>query len=307
MAGLLAVALWTLRREFRFPRAFVLLPLTVALMWVANAFRIVALVALGTWGYPDLAIGGFHSLAGWIVFLAVGLGVIGGALRLPWLSKAATARESQGDGFDAAYLVPAMTLIAASMLTAAISHGLDRYYPVRVVLVAVALAACRKYYSELRLTWSWQALAIGCGVFVFWMALEPLGPTPRAASPIRSGLESLGAGWAGAWVVFRVVGSVIMVPLAEELAFRGYLTRRLISLDFRSVPPGRLTWLSFFVSSLLFGLLHGRWFAGTLAGMAYALAYRRRGELTDAVLAHAMTNGLIAVAVLATGAWSLWT
>ena len=36
--------------------------------------------------------------------------------------------------------------------------------------------------------------------------------------------------------------------------------------------PIPFTWLSFLVSSLLFGLLHDAWIAGTLAGMAYALA-----------------------------------
>ena len=96
------------------------------------------------------------------------------------------------------------------------------------------------------------------------------------------------------------------MPLAEELAFRGYLTRRLVAADFQSIPPGRMTWWSLLLSSVLFGALHGRWFAGTLAGMAYALAYRRRGELTDAVVAHGVTNGLIAITVLTTGSWSLW-
>jgi hypothetical protein len=32
----------------------------------------------------------------------------------------------------------------------------------------------------------------------------------------------------------------------------------------------------------------------------------RRGELSDAVAAHAITNALIAAYVLATGAWTLW-
>ena len=40
--------------------------------------------------------------------------------------------------------------------------------------------------------------------------------------------------------------------------------------------------------------------------MAYALAYHRRGELTDAIVAHGVTNGLIAALVLANGTWSLW-
>ena len=81
---------------------------------------------------------------------------------------------------------------------------------------------------------------------------------------------------------------MIVVPLAEELAFRGYLTRRLIADDFQAVPEGRFTGPSFLVSSLLFGLLHQRWLAGTIAGMAYALVYYRRGKLIDAIAAHAI-------------------
>ena len=306
MAGLLVAALWALRRAFRFPGAFALLPLAIGLAWVSNAVRITALVALGTWGYPDLALGGFHSLAGWVLFLLIGLGLIACAVRMPLFSKLAAEPKIEGPAFDAAYLVPAMTLIATSMVTATFSPGLDRYYFLRVVFVAIAFAVYRKHYTELRLTVSWEAVAIGCAVFAFWMVLEPKATPATSESPLQSGVSSLSQASAITWVIFRVIGSVIMVPLAEELAFRGYLTRRLISSDFRAVAPGRLTWISFLVSSVLFGLLHGRWFAGTLAGMAYALAYRRRGELTDAVIAHAVTNGLIAIAVLATGAWSLW-
>ena len=199
-----------------------------------------------------------------------------------------------------------MALIATQMITSTLSPGLDRYYPARVIAVAVVLLIFRKSYSELRPRWSWAAVAIGCGVFAVWMFLEPSGATASTAMPTHSGPQSFPQGWVGIWLIFRVVGSVVMVPLAEELAFRGYLTRRLIGSDFQSVPPGQLTWLSFLVSSVLFGVLHGRWVAGTLAGMAYALAYHRRGELTDAIVAHGVTNALIAAVVLATGAWSLW-
>jgi exosortase E/protease (VPEID-CTERM system) len=306
VAVLIAIALWALRRDFRFPRAYALLPLSVALMWLANGFRITALIALGTWGYSKFAVGGFHSLAGWVFLLAVGLGVIAFAHRMPFFSMASAAPPNDRAALDAAYLVPAMTLIATSMITATMSPGMDRYYAARVILVAIAFLVYRRYYTELHLKWSWEAVAIGCGVFAFWMALEPRGTPAATQSPILSGLESLPQGWAITWLIFKVLGSVIMVPLAEELAFRGYLTRRLISSDFQSVPPGRLTWISFVVSSLVFGVLHGRWFAGTLAGMAFALAYRRRGELCDAVLAHGVTNALIAVTVLAARDWSLW-
>ena len=67
------------------------------------------------------------------------------------------------------------------------------------------------------------------------------------------------------------------------------------------------TWLSFGLSSVLFGVLHGRlWTAGVIAGMLYAWAYQRRGKIGDAVLAHAVTNALLAIGVLLTGDWRLW-
>jgi CAAX prenyl protease-like protein len=116
---------------------------------------------------------------------------------------------------------------------------------------------------------------------------------------------SRGAAWL--WVSFRVIGSIITVPLAEELAFRGYLIRKLVSPAFETVRVGQFTWLSFVVSSVAFGLLHGRWLAGTLAGMAYAAALYRRGEIGEAVYAHMTTNALIAAYVLWFGHWSLWS
>ena len=135
---------------------------------------------------------------------------------------------------------------------------------------------------------------------MLWIALPPALAVDGAVGAV---LRAMPAGWAAAWVVCRIVGAVVVVPVVEELAFRGYLTRRLIARDFESVPLGRLTWLSVVGSSLLFGLLHQRVVAGTAAGVLYAAALHRRGSLGDAVLAHAITNALLVVYELSTGAW----
>ena len=139
------------------------------------------------------------------------------------------------------------------MITGAFSSGFDRFYPLRVLAATAALWYFRRYSSGLRWTWSWPAVAIGVGTFVLWMALEPT-PTGSARTSVAAGLASLPPGWAAAWLVFRVVGSVVTVPLAEELAFRvASLTRRLIDAEFQDVPLGQFTWFSFLVSSVLFG------------------------------------------------------
>jgi CAAX prenyl protease-like protein len=110
-----------------------------------------------------------------------------------------------------------------------------------------------------------------------------------------------------AWLLFRVQGAVITVPLAEELAFRGYLLRKLVASDFESVPFDSFTWTSFIVSSIAFGALHQSWVAGILAGTLFALAMYRRGRLADAIAAHAIANALLTIYVISTGSWSLWT
>ena len=114
-------------------------------------------------------------------------------------------------------------------------------------------------------------------------------------------------GWLSAgWIVFRILGSVFTVPIAEELAFRGYLLHKLVATDFESVKPGSFTWLSFLLSSVLFGLMHDSWLAGTVAGAGFALALYRRGHLGDAIVAHITSNALVAVAGLGAGRWELW-
>jgi CAAX prenyl protease-like protein len=108
-------------------------------------------------------------------------------------------------------------------------------------------------------------------------------------------------------MAFRIIGAIVTVPIAEELAFRGYAIRKLISVDFESEPPGTFTWLSFAVTSILFGVLHGNWVAGTVAGGGFAIALYRRDALSDAIVAHATANALLAAYVLATHSWSLWS
>jgi CAAX prenyl protease-like protein len=113
---------------------------------------------------------------------------------------------------------------------------------------------------------------------------------------------------AAAWIVFRIIGYVVVVPLAEELAFRGFLARRIMRADFHNVPIGTFSWLSFLLSSLLFGIFHGKlWLAGTGAGMLFALALYRRRSLGDAIQSHATTNAMLAVYAVVTGNWSAWS
>jgi CAAX prenyl protease-like protein len=134
-----------------------------------------------------------------------------------------------------------------------------------------------------------------------------LVPDPPAGER-RAMLEGLAASpplAAGLWLLGRLVGFVVAAPVVEELAFRGYLMRRLGAVDFDAVPPRAVGWAAILVSSLLFGAMHDWLLAGTAAGVVYALVFRHRGRLADAVLAHATTNALLVAFALSTGRWWL--
>lgn len=302
----LAIYLWLFRKELRFPQAFWLFPLGITAIWLANAVRIAMLIMIGAFFSPDIAERGFHAQAGWIAFTLIALGAIALSNRMQFftVTQSDSPVVKTGKPLASALLAPLLVLMTASMVTSAFSSGFEALYPLRVIAVAIALYYFRKTYNSLNWRWTWQAPAIGTAVFILWILLEPDADGSETA--LTQGLSELTSESAVIWLIFRVLGSVVTVPLAEELAFRGYLTRKLIAKDFENVPPGQFSWFSFALTSLLFGLLHERWIAGTLAGMGYALALYRRGQIGDAVVAHMTTNALIAIFVLTQAKWYLW-
>lgn len=316
----LTVYLFLFRRDLRFPHALLLLPLGLTAVWVVNVVRIAALILIGDRVSPKLAVGGFHSQAGWIGFNLVALTLVYATHRFHLFAKD-HIRSTRSGHPTAAYLTPLLAGIAIQMLTVAATTNPVALYPGRVVASAVLLWYFWPWYTCLRtadpvssaaelhapgrtgLRGVGLATSVGIVIFLAWIALVPV--QWRADRP--TALPSATAGWptwaVAAWMVCKVGGFVLVTPLAEELAFRGYLMRRLIATDFEQVPPGRFTWLSFLLPSLVFGLLHGHWVAGTLAGLAYASVVVRTGRVRDAVVAHALTNGLLLGMMVLTGEW----
>ena len=278
-------------------------------MYLLNAVRIAALVLIGNAGAREIALGGFHSQAGWIAFNLVALGFSIAARRTPYFTvkqAEAVPDHRMGENPTAAYLVPFLTILGAGMLSGALSANFEWLYPLRFFAAAGALWVFRGKYSSLDWKVGWLGPAIGAGVFVVWIALDRMAGV-AAANAMPGALAASSAGARTTWISFRVLAAIITVPIAEELAFRGFLPRRLISQDFESVPFTRFTWFSLVASSVLFGALHGaHWLAGIVAGLLYSLALIRRGRIGEAVAAHATTNALLAAYVLAFGQWHLW-
>ncbi len=303
------------RKQCRFPQALILLPAGAVLIFLLNSVRIAALILIGNAGAERIAEGGFHSQAGWIAFNLIALGFTVAASKVPWISNTKTQDSGTGsvENPTAVWLMPFVMILAAGMVSRALTGDFEWFYPLRFFAATATLVFFKGAYvkqSHAGFDWriDWFGPALGLVVFIVWIGFDSQVSPGAAAMPAPLALAAPLA--RNTWIFFRVFAAVVTVPVAEELAFRGFLYRRLLSTDFESVSLKKLrrfSWAAILVSSALFGALHGsRWLAGTVAGVLYSVALLRRGRIGDAVAAHATTNALIAIDVLAFHHWQLW-
>jgi exosortase E/protease (VPEID-CTERM system) len=295
--------LWYFRKEYRFPRALLLIPFGVALMFGLNAVRIAVLVLIGNAGYREVAVYGFHSQAGWIAFNAVAVGIAVWTRRSRWLNRSEEPLEgNQSDNPTAVFLMPLLAILAAGMLSHALSGRFEWFYPLRLFACLVVIVIYRRRLAALSWRWSWRGPLLGIGVFFVWIAgVRFLAPDSGMPEALAAATPSLRWGW----IICRVTASVLTVPLAEELAYRGFLMRRLQTRDFDSLAYERVGWFAVAASSVLFGVVHGAlWLPGSLAGFAYGWIAKRQGHLGESVTAHVTTNFLVAAVALGSGNWA---
>ena len=128
--------LWFFRSDYKFPRALLLIPIGMSAMFLLNAIRISVLILIGNAGASTVALGGFHSQAGWIAFNCVALAIASVTHRIPWLSSTQTpvvVHERLSEVPAAPFVVPFMAILAAAMLSRAASGTFEWLYPCEVV------------------------------------------------------------------------------------------------------------------------------------------------------------------------------
>jgi exosortase E/protease (VPEID-CTERM system) len=295
------------RREYVFPRALILIPVGIALSFVLNIARIAALVMIGDAGYSGVAVYGFHSQAGWIAFNGIAAGIALVSLRSPWLTCTASRERTEGaaENPTAVYLLPFMALLLAGMVSRAMSSGFESLYWLRLIAVGVALSYSYPRLRGLDWRFGWRGVAAGLAAFAVWGIAAELFVHQASMPPGLAALQPpTPASW---WIVLHLLTSLAALPLAEELAFRGYLLRRLQSAEFESVAPRSVGAWPLLLSSVIFGVCNGPlWFPGTLTGVIFGLVYVRTQRIGEAVAAHVTANALAASAALIGPQWQLW-
>lgn len=308
--------LWIFRRSLKFPRILLLVPIAMASVWLLNSFRIAMLVFIGANLSPAVALGGFHSQFGWISLLLVSLPLIILAPRMNFFAASANASAltagpwaSKRDGDANAgtnpvlvFLAPFIAMLAAQILINAAAPHEQGLYPLKVFAIAAALYLFRHAYARIRSSPALSSILLGVLAGALWIATDP--GSSDAANFVNWISATPPLALTG-WLAFRAIGTIVMVPIAEELAFRGYLYRVMISSRFETVDFRSFGFVALIVSSAFFGLMHERWLAGVLAGALYALLMVRHGRISDAIAAHMTTNAVIFAWAIAAGQWSL--
>ncbi len=186
--------------------------------------------------------------------------------------------------------------------------------PLRFLVLGLVTLLVSRQVLDLRVSRPAPTVLLGLAVFVVWIAPDLLWPGFRAHWLFQNGVIGTGGNAPSqtlygnaVFLVFRTLRAVVIVPVVEELFWRGWLMRWLIRHDFESAPMGAYTPASFWVCAVLFAAEHGSyWDVGLVAGIAYNVWMVRTKSLGDCILAHAVTNACLSGYVIWTGQWSYW-
>lgn len=195
-------------------------------------------------------------------------------------------------------------------------------YLAKTLVGAWMLWELRSVITEMKWNFSAEAVVVGVLVCVMWVGLDPfypkqdqlwhlvgMGEDPAKNPPkLWNPFAHFGDGSLLAWffVVVRLAGSTLVVPPLEEVFYRSFLYRYLVSPDFEKVPLHYRHATALGICTLIFAFTHHQWLAGILCGVVYQFLVFRKGRLGDAITAHAITNLLLGLWVVGRGDWIFW-
>ena len=206
---------------------------------------------------------------------------------------------------------------AVFMLWLAVDKWIPLANPTReivrdVVLIAAILLLSRDVIPRSAAHWM-GSIALGLAVFLLWIAPDALVPGWREHALFQNGITGRlktsipPAELTPLMLVLRTMRAALIVPIVEELFWRGWLPRWLQDTRFERIPLGTYTTFAFLTTAALFALEHGPfWEVGLVCGLLYNWWMRRTRSLGDLMVTHAVTNLALSLYVIATGRWTLW-
>jgi len=181
-------------------------------------------------------------------------------------------------------------------------------FPLQTVVCGVMLWRYWKAYDLERLRMLWFGVVVGVVVFFLWIAPQAFLRFAARTDGFNPDLFIAQPAFFWSTVAFRFLRLVVVVPLVEEIFWRGFLLRYLINEKFDRVTVGTFGWVSFVTVTLAFALAHSMpdWPAAILTGVLYNLVAYRTKSLSSCVIAHALTNLLLGAWIMQTKQWGFW-
>lgn len=186
-------------------------------------------------------------------------------------------------------------------------------YPLRCLTALTLLLLFSRKVIPLRVSRPAASVVLGIAVFAIWIGPDILfgyrnhwlfsnsfmGKVQTSVDP------ALKTDWL--FLAVRALGSTLLVPILEELFWRAWLMRWVANNDFWKVPLGYFAPGAFWIVAALFASEHGPfWEVGLAAGVLYGWWLVKTKDLGNCILAHAVTNGVLAAYVLTRDQWQYW-
>lgn len=193
-------------------------------------------------------------------------------------------------------------------------------YLAKTLVAGWLLWEFRREIAEMKWNFSWEGIAVGVAGVVMWIHLDDLArlvnlpPTMlKLGKPPEPGTEwnpfvQFGDGALLAWffVLVRTLGSSVVVPPMEEVMYRSLVWRWLANQDFLKVPLNLWRPFPILLSSAVFAFTHHEVVAAFLYALLMHALVWRKGRLGDAIVAHGVTNFLLALWVVFRPEWRFW-
>jgi exosortase E/protease (VPEID-CTERM system) len=310
VATLLGVYFYLEPRKISALKMALVILLSCVAIFLLNGARLALLIYIGVHISPEVAQQGFHVNFG-LLSLVMVLALAVASTRAFTAPKTTAAVSSSGasyvnfeGGTTARLLIPLIYLIGSSLIVGLFSGKFFWFYPLPVLAAIGGLLQIRAEMRGLKLTFTRAPFFLAVATFLVWLYL--VAPDPQAAEVIQISLFAAPFPVIVVWLLARLLGAVIIVPLVEELAFRGTFNAMLYA-RLRSHWTGAAAQAgAIALTAVFFGLVHSNVLAGTIAGLAFGLARWRRNDLGDAILCHGLTNLMLSFYILLTGEWSYW-
>ena len=220
--------------------------------------------------------------------------------RIPWLP----------------YVLP----LAAFLLLTGLEPTFEQFYPlfymVKIIAVVATIVTLWRFLPEAKPQKQGIGLAVALGVLLtfVWVIGDQItgllhlhlaflgkrvgyNPFHEIANPVAR----------TAFLAVRFVGLVVVVPIVEEIFYRGFLLRFVTDPDdFRRVPIGRFTPGAFLFNVALMAFSHPEWLVAAIFSMAMCSLVARTRNVFACIVAHGVTNLLLGIYVLVFHQWQYW-